>query len=186
MSEYIVSENFIDKTELVKGEYEDCIFKNCDFSEYNLSLFIFTDCEFVNCNLSNAALSDTAFRDVKFVNCKLLGVQFSDCNNFSLAFSFTDCILDYSSFYQLKIKKTVFTKCRLIQTDFVETDLSGAVFQECDLSGAVFERSNLEHAKMSTAYNFAIDPESNNINKTVFSKHNVMGLLCKYNIKIED
>ena len=68
----------------------------------------------------------------------------------------------------------------------METDLSGSVFKECDLSGAVFERSNLEKAQMSTAYNFTIDPESNKINKTVFSKQNVVGLLFKYNIKIED
>ncbi len=186
MIPYITSEQYNNQTEIIKGEYEDCIFTNCDFSDQNLNSYVFCDCEFKNCNLSNVKLNDTAFRDVKFINCKLMGNQFTDCNPFSISFTFDGCILDFSSFYQLKIKKTVFKNCRLLQSDFARADLSNSRFIECDLSGSVFENTNLAKSDFSTSFNLTIDPESNTIKNAVFSKQNIVGLLAKYNIKIVD
>ncbi len=186
MSKYIVSETFESHNTIEKGEYEDCIFKNCDLSESDLNTYIFTDCEFVNCNLSNTNIQGTAFRDVKFINCKLMGIQFSECNLFSLTFTFEDCILDFSSFYLLKIKNTLFKNCRLIQADFVEAELNNSNFINCDLSGAMFERTNLEKVNLSSSFNFSIDPELNKIHNATFSKQNILGLLLKYNIKVEE
>ncbi len=186
MIPYIASEQFNNQSELTIGEYEDCIFTNCNFSDQDFKSFVFCDCEFKNCNLSNVKLNDTAFRDVKFSNCKLMGNQFAECNTFSLSFTFDGCILDFSSFYKLKIKKTIFKNCRLLQTDFAEADLSNSKFIDCDLSGSVFENTNLTKSDLSTSFNLSIDPESNSIKNAVFSKQNILGLLVKYNIKIVD
>ena len=67
MSEgYFINKEFkgIDSTQLEKGEYEDCVFINCDFSETNFSNFTFIECQFEQCDLSNTNLTETAFRDV--------------------------------------------------------------------------------------------------------------------------
>jgi fluoroquinolone resistance protein len=117
-------------------------------------------------------------------NCKLLGLHFDDCNTFLLSFQFDDCLLNYSSFYQLKLKNTRFRNCVLHEVDFVEADLSGAVFQNCDLNLAVFENTILEGADFVAAHNFTIDPTKNRIKKAKFSFQNLVGLLTEFGIEI--
>ena len=181
---YITSEELSDLSVLAKGEYEECIFRNCHFLQTDLSGFIFTDCTFIECDLSNAQLIDTAFRDVVFKNCKMIGLQFNDCRTFSLSFRFKGCILDYSSFYKLQIKKTNFEGCRMTEVDFTEAVLSESLFEDVDLSGAVFDHCNLDKVDFTSAKNFAIDPELNSIRKAKFSTTGLVGLLYKYNIVV--
>ena len=167
------------------GEYENCVFKNCDFSGTDLSEIIFIECEFVNSNLSLAKLPKTAFRDVMFRDCKMLGLHFEQCNDFGLAFSFEKCTLDHSSFYRMKLKQTSFRNTHLLEVDFTECDLTGSVFEHCDLTGAMFEHTVLEKADLRTSFNYSIDPENNRIKKARFSLSEVHGLLDKYDIAIE-
>lgn len=170
---------------LVKGEYENCRFINCDLSNINLSESIFIDCSFVSCNLSLIKLGDTVFRDVHFNECKMLGLHLEDCNEFGLMFSFEKCSLNHSSFFQTKIRKTIFTDCQLQETDFTEADISGCVFKDCDLLKAKFEHTIMEKTDFRSAYNYSIDPEMNKIKKAMFSQAGIKGLLDKYDIKIE-
>ncbi|NJW54838.1 pentapeptide repeat-containing protein, partial [Salinimicrobium oceani] len=104
--------------------------------------------------------------------------------SFLLSFSFENCILNYSSFFKLKLKKIIFKGCRLQEVDFSEADLSGASFDQSDLSGAIFYSSRLEKADFSTAEHFSIDPENSLITGAKFSTHNLQGLLNKYKIEI--
>ena len=90
-------------------EYDNCSFINCNLSGADLSDIRFTECRFTSCNLSLAILNKTAFSDVLFKDCKMLGLRFDTCSTFILSFSFDNCILSHSSFYGLKIKKTIFT-----------------------------------------------------------------------------
>jgi fluoroquinolone resistance protein len=115
----------------------------------------------------------------------MLGLHFDDCNPFLLSFDFSSCILNFSSFYRLKLKNIRFEDCKLEEAEFVETDLTGAIFKNCDLRGAVFEGAILEHADLRTAFHFSIDPEKTRIKRAKFSVQNVGGLLGKYNIFIE-
>jgi fluoroquinolone resistance protein len=170
---------------LVKGEYENCTFMNCNFSDADLSGCVFIDCTFSGCNLSLVKLNNTAFRDVVFSDCKMLGLQFGSCNEFSVVFTFDNCILNHSSFYKMKIKKTVFKNCKLEEVDLTEADLAGAVFENCDLLRATFDNTILEKADLRTAYNYSIDPEINRIKKAKFSAAGLGGLLDKYDIDIE-
>lgn len=172
------------KAPLERGDYEQCRFLNCDFSEAGLSLINFVDCEFINCDLSLARFGDTALRDVIFKGCKMLGLHFENCADFGLSFTFENCILDHSSFYRRKINSTIFKECQLRETDFTECDLSGAVFENCDLEKTIFSKSNLEKADFRTSCNFSIDPELNKIKKAKFSRDGLAGLLTKYDIKI--
>jgi fluoroquinolone resistance protein len=170
---------------LTKGEYENCIFTNCNFTDKDLSDFKFIDCTFKGCNLSLVKLNKTAFRDVKFKDCKMLGLRFDTCNEFGLSFSFDGCQLNHSSFYKIKIQKTIFKNSQLQETDFVDCDLNSSVFENCDLTRATFENANIEKADFRTSYNYSIDPEINQIKKAKFSILGVSGLLDKYDIDIE-
>jgi uncharacterized protein YjbI with pentapeptide repeats len=171
--------------DLTPGDYENCVFLNCNFSETDLSNINFTECKFAGCNLSMAKLAHAAFRDVAFKDCKLLGLHFENCNPFLFTVQFDNCLLNLSSFYRLKIKKTHFKNSSLHEVDFTETDLSASRFENCDMANAVFENTVLEKADLRTSYNYSIDPELNHIKKAKFSREGVIGLLNKYDIEIE-
>jgi fluoroquinolone resistance protein len=176
-------EDFSDER-LPKGEYENCTFNNCVFAHSDLSEVNFTDCSFENCDLSMTKLKHASFRDAVFTSCKLLGLRFDECNPFLLSFTFEGCILNFSSFFRLKLKKTLFRDCRMQEVEFVETDLSQSTFAACDLSGAVFEKTILEGADLRTAVHYSIDPELNRIAKAKFALTGLPGLLEKYKIVV--
>ncbi|ELR71211.1 pentapeptide repeat protein [Fulvivirga imtechensis AK7] len=69
--------------------------------------------------------------------------------------------------------------------DFAQAELSNAVFNDCDLLNATFESTNLEKADLRTASNYVLDPELNRIKGAKFSMPAVVGLLSKYDIKID-
>jgi fluoroquinolone resistance protein len=167
------------------GDYEECTFKNCDFSDSDLSDINFLECEFRECNLSLARLAQTSFREVKFINCKLLGLHFEDCNNLMISFEFDCCTLDLSSFYKLKLKKTIFRNSKIIEADFTETDLTNSSLKNCDLLRTIFKNTNLEGVDFRTSNNYSIDPDLNRIKKAKFSLPGIAGLLDKYDIEID-
>jgi len=166
-------------------EFEACTFLHCNFTKSNLSNNDFIDCVFTDCNFSLTGLSNTGMKNVLFKNCKLLGIDFSVCSNFLFSVNFENCILDYSSFYQKKMKKASFKDCSLKEVDFTETDLSMAIFNNCDLLSAGFMQTILEKADFRTAINYSLDPDLNKIKKAKFALQGVGGLLSKYNIDIE-
>jgi len=172
------------KIALQKGEYELCTFIGCNFSNSELSKIKFIECEFVGCNLSSANIFGTSFQEVKFEECKMLGIRFDLCDGFGLAIEFTNCQLDLSSFYQVKLTNSIFLDCKLIEVDFTEANLSKIKIDNCDLAGAVFERTNLEKANFSTAFNYSIDPEINKLKGASFSMPAITGLLDEYQLKI--
>ncbi len=169
---------------LERGEYEDCNFTNCNLEAVNLAGIRFTGCVFTECNMTMVKLHKTAFREVSFVNCKLLGLHFNDCHDIGFSVSFTDCILNLSSFYQRKCKGICFENTSLTEVDFAEADLSSAVFEKCNLLGANFEHTLLEKADFRTAYNYSINPDTNRIKKAKFSLTGLPGLLDRYDIDI--
>jgi fluoroquinolone resistance protein len=172
-------------TPLAKGEYDHCIFRNNDFSNAELSGFIFTDCEFNTCNLSLVRLAKTVFREVKFKDCKMIGLRFDDCNQFSLSFNLDNCNLNHSSFFQVKSIKTKFMNSQFQEADFTGVDFTGSVFDNCDFAKATFQNTILEKVDFRSSYNYSINPEENRIRKARFSQAGISGLLNQYDIEIE-
>ena len=171
--------------EKLEGEkFDNCEFKDCNFSNYNLSFLDFIECRFESCNMSMVKLKGSSVKEVKFVSCKLIGVDFGVCNEFLLSMSFDKCILDYAQFYKLKLQKINIKDCSLKEANLTESDLSGANFLNCDLDRAIFSHTRLNSADFRTAFNYSIDPESNNIKKAKFSFNGISGLLDKYEIVI--
>ncbi len=173
------------KEPLPKGEYEYCVFSGCDFSNSDLSEVFFSDCEFSACNLSMVNLAKATLRDITFRDCKMLGIRFDNVNQFGLGIAVENCTLNHSSFYQAKLKKTVFRNTSLQEVDFAAAELADAVFDNCDLAFATFDNTNLERADFRTAVNYSIDPELNRVKKAKFSLPGIAGLLSKYDIDIE-
>ena len=176
--------SFIDKR-VNNREFEDCVFKNCDFSNSDFSNNTFMDCEFIDCNLSMTQLVGTSLKTVDFRNCKLLGILFNSCNDFLFSVNFQDCVLDYASFANKKMPKTKFNSCSMKEVSFIGTNLTNSVFENCNLDNAIFNDTILAAANFTTAYNYKIDPEFNPMKKARFSTQGIVGLLDKYDIKIE-
>ena len=191
MSQAFTQDQIFDKLDftqepLTKGEYENCKFTNCNFEETNLNDIKFMDCNFQDCNWSLVQIIGTVLREVKFKDCKMLGLQFETCNDFGLSFSFENCQLNHSTFFQMNIKKTIFRNCQLREIDFSESNLSNVIFDNCDLAQAIFINTVLDKADFRTAYNYSIDPESNRLKKAKFSILGISGLLDKYDLIIEN
>ncbi len=165
--------------------FEECKFINCDFSYANLSHITFINCMMDTCNLSLIKVTETGLQSVDFRDCKITGVNFADSSSFSLAVSFTKCVLDYTIWHKKKLKGTTFNDCSFEEADFSETDFTNAVFEKCNLNRAIFNRTILKGADFRTAYNFNIDPENNTVNKAKFSADALGGLLIKYKLVIE-
>jgi uncharacterized protein YjbI with pentapeptide repeats len=112
-------------------------------------------------------------------------LHFENCDQFLFEVDFDKCILNLSSFYKWKLKKTRFKDSNLSEVDFTEADLTSSLFDNCELAGARFERTILEKADLRTSRNYSIDPELNKIKKAKFSIYGISGLLDKYEIEIE-
>ena len=168
-----------------KREYEMCVFSNCDFSNANLAQSIFIDCEFYNCNLSTVTVLETGFQNILFKDCKILGVRFDKCSGFAFSIKIDNCQLNHSSFFKQKLSKMTFKKSKLHEVDFTDCDLRESIFDECDLQNAIFYNTDLQKGDFRNSFNFTIDPENNKIKGAQFALETVVGLLKKYNIKIE-
>jgi fluoroquinolone resistance protein len=184
MGKHVIAGINFTQIKLDNSEFEDYLFKNCQFSGQNLSKFQFVNCEFEGCEMSNVQVRNTALVDVMFKNSKLLGVRFDECSTRLLSIAFESCILDLSSFYTLKLKGIVFKHCSLKEVDFVESDLSNASFPHCNLLDAKFDATNLEGVDFRTAEHIQLDPERNKIRKAKFDLNSLPGLLGKYQIKV--
>jgi uncharacterized protein YjbI with pentapeptide repeats len=186
---YIEEKSFTDinfaENELTGEEYENCKFSTCNFSSASVAGINFIDCEFNGCNFSLTDLNKTAMRDVAFIDCKVVGLHFDACKDFLFSVSFKNCVLNISSFYKLKLKKTIFASTKLEEVDFTEADLSGSVFSDCDLNKTIFDNTILQKVDFTTARNYSIDPGKNDIKKAKFSLPEVVGLLSNYDIEIK-
>ncbi|GAB5566095.1 MAG: pentapeptide repeat-containing protein [Winogradskyella sp.] len=170
---------------LPTAEYNECKFINCNFEASDVSNNSFLECEFIDCNLSNVKVKHTILNDVYFSDCKLIGIHFYDCNDFLLDFKFSNCTLNYSSFYRLKVNNTKFTDCKLQHVDFTEASANNVSFENCDLKDAIFDQTSLQKTQFETAFNISINPTINNLKGAIFSKENCFGLLDSFHVKIK-
>ena len=107
------------------------------------------------------------------------------CDKLIFEIAFNNCILDFSKFYTLKIKRTSFTNCSLVAVDFMNTDLTEVVFDNCDLYRSEFAKAIANKANFKTSYNYTIDPTKTKIKKSIFSLESVKGLLYKHDIMVQ-
>ena len=101
-------------------------------------------------------------------------------------FTFLNCILDYASFYGLRLQSLVMRECRAYDADFRECDLSGADLRESDLTDSLFRNTNLSGADLTLAENYRIDINVNTIKGARFSRYEALTLLEGLEITLVD
>jgi len=166
--------------------FENCIFTQCDFRECDFQTVAFIDCTFFDCNFTDAKINYVSLRDVWFTRCNFTNVNFAMTDQLIYEFNFKDCLLDYTKFYALKLRKMQFINCSMISVDFMGCDLTEALFDNCNLRRAVFIDTIANKADFSTSYDFTIDPEKSKLKKAIFSTDGLKGLLGKYDLVIKD
>ena len=176
--------------EIFSKEFEECTFINCDFSDARLSRCIFDRCRFVKCNMGVVKVDGSRFSEVVFEACKLSGVDwtkalYSDIL-VSAPFTFLNSVLDYSSFYGLKLQELVIRECRVHDADFRESDLSLADFRETDFADSLFRNTNLSGADLTLAENYRIYIHVNTIKGARFSRYEAFSLLESLEIILVD
>ncbi|HEX8268856.1 MAG TPA: pentapeptide repeat-containing protein [Flavobacterium sp.] len=188
MPHYFSETNFSNRTydadELNFHEFEECTFFDCNFSSCNFIAMVFIDCRFTNCSFNEAKIGHTAFRSVHFEHCKIKDVNFAMAEKFIFEVHFSNCILDFSKFYALKMNSSSFADCSLVAADFMAADLTGLQFYKCDLYRAEFSKAVANKSDFSTSYNYTIDPEATKIKKAMFNKIEAKGLLYKHEVII--
>ena len=188
MSEYFLDIEYNSITygeeEVNFKEFECCKFTKCNFSRCVFLSVTFIDCTFNDCTFSNAKINYVAFRTVTFNRCEIKEVNFAMCDKLIFEIAFKDCVLDFSKFYTLKLKRTSFTNCSLIAVDFMSTDLTEVLFENCDLYRSEFAKAIANKANFKTSYNYTIDPKTTKLKKAVFALEGLKGLLYKHDIQV--
>lgn len=170
------------QSQMERLQFDGQVFKSQDFSKQSLAAHILTDCLFQNCNLSLVKVDDCRLHNVQFIDCKIVGVEFFKCEKRFFSVDFRNCQLNYCNFSDLNMKNTHFCKSQIKEGYFTNTSLINARFENVDLSGTIFHNCNLSKADFSTAFNYHIDPMTNNIKKAKFSLPEAVGLLQGFDI----
>lgn len=178
------SKTFTDE-DLYLTQFESCTFKNCQLRDLHFKDLVFEECEFYACDFSGTHLNQSAMRTVQFHECKLIGLNFENIKPFRLSMKFYACLMDYTTFYKLKLQASIFENCALKGADFTEANLTKANLSGSKLDEAVFQQSNLSQADFRNCTGYIINPIINQVRGAKFSKDEIHGLLVNFAIRIE-
>ena len=172
---------FFNRCTFIKCNFNGTVFQNCRFR----------DCVFKNCDLSLVNLKGSSFSNTSFEDSILIGIDWtlSSWGTGKIFFKqvdFSGCVLNYSSFMGLNLKKVTMKKCIAHEMGFQESDLTQANLTLSDLKDSRFAHTNLTETDLRGARDYQIDPTQNTLKKTRFSMPEVMSLLYCLDIEIAD
>ena len=178
--------------ELIEGvEFQECTFSKCTFTGSTFKSCKFKDCTFVDCDLSLIKVDYSSFNAVSFEKSKLVGINWAVASwdldgllKLQNPVSFSECVVNYSSFIGLELEGLQIKKCTANEVDFSEANLEKSSFQGTELTGSIFRNTNLTEANFVGAANYAINPDLNTIKKAKFSIPEAMSLLYSMDIEI--
>jgi uncharacterized protein YjbI with pentapeptide repeats len=166
---------------VVGKEFDACIFSHCSLRESVFQACKFSDCIFRDCDLSLVRFEESSLSDTRFVRSKVIGVNWTLAawSRFQMEspLSFVECVVDFSAFIGLTLRKITFQKCSAQEVEFSEADLSGAIFSGTDLAKSRFSHTNLTRANFEGATNYTIDIATNKLAKARFSLPEALSLL---------
>lgn len=170
--------------------FENCIFQQCNFSDVRFYKCKFVECVFTASNLSNIRVDYSKFFDTSFNESKLVGVDWTKADwprfNFTAPISFSECIINDSSFFNLNLSKLVLEHCKAQDVDFRNGNFTTAKFIFTDFSNSLFMKTNLQEADFSEAENYDIDIFNNEIKAARFSRLEAVRLLNCLDIDLVD
>jgi len=175
---------------VVGKEFDSCIFSHCALRETVFRDCKFIDCTFQACDLSLVRFEDTSFSETTFEKSKVIGVNWTLAawSKFQVdsPISFTECVIDYSAFIGLTLRKIIIKKCNAQEVEFSDADLTAADFKGTDLSKSRFNQTNLTRANFEGATNYSINITNNKVAKAKFSLPEALSLLYGLDIVLVD
>jgi uncharacterized protein YjbI with pentapeptide repeats len=172
-------------------QFIDCRFTGCNFSTATLRECVFQNCQFKECDLSLVTVPGSVFSGVHFENSKITGVnlveaEWEKTGLLKASVAFVNCNVSHSTFFGLKLKKLLLTKCIAHDVDFGEADLTGANFTHTDFAESRFFKTNLTQADFTHAVHYSIGVHVNTVKKAKFSLPEAMSLLHALEIVLVD
>ncbi len=143
-------------------EFFRCTFRSSKLSETRWSEARLEDCTFEDCDLSQSSPGDLSATGVRFQRCKLMGVTFEKLP-LSTRLAFEECSLRYTTFAGTCLRRTPFLRCRAQEASFLDCDLQESDFSGTDLTAATFQGCDLRSAEFSTAEGAFVDPAKNRV-----------------------
>jgi len=114
---------------------------------------VYEELDFENCDLSVVKFTKCSFSSLTFIKTKLIGIDWYDTFRFSLTMKCYGCVINYSSFVNVKLKSFVLEECTAHDVDFSEADMHNACCKDTDFQGSIFRRTNLSGADFTGAKN---------------------------------
>ena len=69
-----------------ESDYIQCVFKNIDFSKYDLSDIYFEQCKFINCDFSNSIYSKFRSKNNEYITSKFIGTNMMESHIENVSF----------------------------------------------------------------------------------------------------
>jgi fluoroquinolone resistance protein len=170
-------------SEISEKVFRDCTFTNVIFAEARLRECRFEDCVVGLSDWTMTKVYGTAMRGVKFEGSKLMGIDWSDGHR-SLDATFKECVLDYCSFVQIDLRKSVFKDCRMLEVNFTEANLTEADFSGSNLDRCQFHQTNLSRANLAGATNVRLNPTENKVKGATISLDAAIGVVTAMGIHV--
>jgi uncharacterized protein YjbI with pentapeptide repeats len=172
-------------------EFSACTFIKCAFNESVFQDCKFRDCTFKECDLSLVSLKGCSFANTRFEDSKVIGVNWTETSwaTAKVIFKpvdFLGCVINYSNFMGLNLKKVMINKCIAREVSFEDANLTQANCRFTDFMNSRFIRTNLTEADFTGAKNYAIAAGLNTLKKTKFSLPEAMSLLYNLDISLTD
>ncbi|MDK2982016.1 MAG: hypothetical protein PWQ55_2363 [Chloroflexota bacterium] len=190
--EVVTLENLEAENLTLEGaDFVACEIKHCQFSETHFNRCSFRNCNFEDCNLDLVQVNRCVFKSCQFTRCKMMGINWTEASwgrqeiaQLIKKINFKECVLNYSSFMELKLKGIEIIDSLAMEVDFSNAMLQKANFHGTDLERAIFRNTDCQHADFRGAKNYAISPMINNIAKAHFSLPEAMSLLYTMDINL--
>lgn len=139
-----------------KSRFNGVVFRNCDFSNTNLSDGTFIQCRFEGCKTLGTVFSGSFVRDCHFVNSTMQYANYATCT--LQGCTFEDCNLGSANFTECKLKAIQWKNTNLALATFYKTPLKGLDLSDCQIEGigVLAECRELKGCTMNAAQCFEL------------------------------
>lgn len=195
MNNFYETEVFTDLSfvgdEQLSDEFQECVFKNCNFSESFVNNCAFYECKFYNCTVKNMTFKDCEILNCEFYSCNLIGINWDDFTDgkrdgiSNPIDKLENCFCKFNSFCGLNFVKFNLKKSQIIESNFIRCNCKEVVFNGCNLEKTIFSECDLSKSDFRNTSGWEISLASNNVKGAQFSFPEVVNLLNGLGIRWE-
>jgi uncharacterized protein YjbI with pentapeptide repeats len=169
------------------------LFESCEFiglrptpgERLRLTGLRFEDCTFRDCDFTGATLGETAFQDCTFEECKLSGLRWDEVRALNFACSFLRSNLSFSVFAGRDLTRCKFKDCKLEEADLERAVCDGLAFDGCQLSGAQWSGASCLKSDFRASQGLTFDPNRVRLKGALFTTEGLRGLVAHHGITVD-